>query len=52
MPHFVVDCSQSILQYQSEEKIIEHVHRAASSTDLFDEDQSQGQPFHALVRRQ
>lgn len=38
MPHFVVDCSQSILQSQTEEKIIERVHHAANSTNLFDED--------------
>jgi len=37
MPHFIVDCSQSILQSQTEEKIIDHVHRAANSTNLFDE---------------
>lgn len=37
MPHFVVDCSQSILQSQTEEKIIERVHHAANSTKLFDE---------------
>ena len=37
MPHFVVDCSQSVLQSQTEEEIIDHVHRAANSTSLFDE---------------
>lgn len=37
MPHFVIDCSQGILQFQTEEEIIERVHRAASSTGLFDE---------------
>ena len=37
MPHFVVDCSQSILQSQAEEKLIARVHRAAKSTNLFDE---------------
>lgn len=37
MPHFIVDCSQSILQSQPEEKIIACVHRAANSTNLFDE---------------
>ena len=37
MPHFVVDCSQSILESHSEEQIIECVHRAANSTALFDE---------------
>lgn len=38
MPHFVVDCSQDILQRRTEGQIIEHVHRAACSTGLFDED--------------
>ena len=38
MPHFVVDCSQGVLQSRSEEQIIEHIHRIAFSTGLFDED--------------
>lgn len=37
MPHFIVDCSQSILGSHTEEQIIERVHRAANSTQLFDE---------------
>ena len=37
MPHFVIDCSQSILQSKTEEQVIERVHRAATSTNLFDE---------------
>lgn len=37
MPHFVVDCSQSILQTQTEEQLVDRVHRAANSTRLFDE---------------
>ncbi len=37
MPHFVVDCSQGILQFHTEEQIVERVHRAANSTNLFDE---------------
>lgn len=37
MPHFVVDCSQSILRSQSEEQIIERVHRAAHASNLFEE---------------
>ena len=37
MPHFIVDCSQSILQSQTEEEIIARVHRAANSTNLFEE---------------
>jgi 5-carboxymethyl-2-hydroxymuconate isomerase len=37
MPHFVVDCSQGILQFHAEDRIIERMHRVASSTGLFDE---------------
>lgn len=37
MPHFVVDCSQSILQAQNEEQLVDRVHRAANSTGLFEE---------------
>ncbi|PCJ34624.1 MAG: 5-carboxymethyl-2-hydroxymuconate isomerase [Moraxellaceae bacterium] len=37
MPHFLVDCSKSIFTLHSEEKIIEQVHLAAKSTDLFNE---------------
>lgn len=37
MPHFVVDCSYSILQHQFEEDIIARVHGAAHATGLFDE---------------
>jgi 5-carboxymethyl-2-hydroxymuconate isomerase len=37
MPHFVIDCSKSILQSKTEEQVIERVHHAATSTNLFDE---------------
>ena len=37
MPHFVVDCSQGILQIHDEESIIARLHRVASSTGLFEE---------------
>lgn len=37
MPHFIVDCSQSILQSQTQEEIIARVHHAANSTNLFEE---------------
>lgn len=37
MPHFVVDCSQNILQLHAEEEIVARVHRAANSTSLFEE---------------
>ena len=38
MPHFVVDCSDSVLQSHTEDQIIDRIHRAAYSTGLFDED--------------
>ena len=37
MPHFVIDCSVSILDSHSEEQIIEQVHLVAYSTKLFEE---------------
>lgn len=37
MPHFVLDCSESVLEIHTEEYIIEQVHIAANSTKLFDE---------------
>ena len=37
MPHFIVDCSESIFESHPEEKIIEQVHLAAKSTELFNE---------------
>jgi len=37
MPHFVVDCSRTILQFHTEEEIIQRVHHAANSSTLFDE---------------
>ncbi len=37
MPHFLVDCSESIFKLHSEENIIEKVHLAAKSTELFNE---------------
>ena len=35
MPHFIIDCSESILKSHSEEEIIEQVHISAVSTKLF-----------------
>lgn len=35
MPHFVLDCSQQILELKSPESIIQKVYDTASSTDLF-----------------
>lgn len=37
MPHFLADCSESIFKLRSEEEIIETVHLAAKSTELFNE---------------
>ncbi|MFC5568720.1 5-carboxymethyl-2-hydroxymuconate Delta-isomerase [Lysobacter yangpyeongensis] len=37
MPHFVVECSRSILQYQPEEAILQRLHEAAVASGLFDE---------------
>jgi 5-carboxymethyl-2-hydroxymuconate isomerase len=37
MPHFLVDCSESIFKLHTEEKIIEQVHLTAKSTELFNE---------------
>jgi 5-carboxymethyl-2-hydroxymuconate isomerase len=37
MPHFVVDCSQGILQLRNEEEILARLHRAVNSTGLFEE---------------
>jgi 5-carboxymethyl-2-hydroxymuconate isomerase len=35
MPHFIIDCSKSILKLHSAEEIIEQVHISAVSTQLF-----------------
>lgn len=35
MPHFVLDCSQQILELKSPESIIQKVYDTARSTDLF-----------------
>ena len=37
MPHFVVDCSKSILSSHDGEAITKEVHKAANSTGLFSE---------------
>lgn len=37
MPHFIVDCSQGILQQHGEEEILARLHRAVNATGLFDE---------------
>lgn len=35
MPHFVIDCSENILQIHSPEEILREVHNAAEATGLF-----------------
>lgn len=37
MPHFVVDCSQGVLQIHNDESIITRLHRVASASGLFEE---------------
>lgn len=37
MPHFVVDCSQGLLRIHNQESIIARLHRAVSSSGLFEE---------------
>ncbi len=36
MPHFVIDCSENIIQEKSPEVIMQKVYDAAESMDLFD----------------
>lgn len=36
MPHFIVDCSESILESYDEEYIIEQLYLVADDSDLFD----------------
>jgi 5-carboxymethyl-2-hydroxymuconate isomerase len=38
MPHFILDCSESILKIQTEEQILKEVFLVAASTGLFSED--------------
>lgn len=37
MPHFVMDCSETVLKSHDEEYIIEQIHLVANSTGLFNE---------------
>jgi 5-carboxymethyl-2-hydroxymuconate isomerase len=37
MPHFVIDCSQSITKIQNPKDILEAVHMTANATGLFEE---------------
>lgn len=39
MPHFVIDCSEHILNIQQEEQIIKKIHTVAVSTGLFTENE-------------
>lgn len=38
MPHFIIDCSENILELQDPRKVIEAVFETAFSTGLFDKD--------------
>ena len=37
MPHFVLDCSDSVLTHHSEDHILKSVHEVANASGLFDE---------------
>ncbi|WP_440056885.1 5-carboxymethyl-2-hydroxymuconate Delta-isomerase (plasmid) [Pseudoalteromonas sp. T1lg65] len=37
MPHFIMDCSESVLDSYSEEFLIEQIHEVANASGLFDE---------------
>ena len=37
MPHFIIDCSQSILTHHDEDTINEQIHHTANTSDLFAE---------------
>lgn len=37
MPHFIVDCSQALLEQSSEQDILQRLHDAVNATGLFDE---------------
>ena|SRR5690349_9642885 len=38
MPHFILDCSETILDDYSEEQLLAQIHAVAQATGLFDED--------------
>ena len=37
MPHFIIDCSASVLNSHDEDYILHQIHRVANATGLFDE---------------
>ena len=37
MPHFVIDCSEQVLGFHSEENIMQQIHAVANSSKLFNE---------------
>ncbi|RKE98906.1 5-carboxymethyl-2-hydroxymuconate Delta-isomerase [Ichthyenterobacterium magnum] len=37
MPHFVIDCSQHILEIKEPQAILQEVHQAANDSNLFEE---------------
>jgi 5-carboxymethyl-2-hydroxymuconate isomerase len=38
MPHFILDCSESVFEEHAEEQILEQVYLVARATQLFNED--------------
>ena len=38
MPHFILDCSERVLEEYSEEQILEQIHLVANSAQLFNEE--------------
>src|SRR5690349_6745088 len=38
MPHFILDCSDTVLEDHTEEDILAQIHAVAHATGLFDED--------------
>lgn len=53
MPHFILDCSENILELQEPRKVLEAVFETAFSTGLFDRDDIKVRlnPFkHSLVQ--
>ncbi|MGK2236493.1 MAG: 5-carboxymethyl-2-hydroxymuconate isomerase [Pseudomonadota bacterium] len=49
MPHFIIDCCESVLKFHNEEVILEQIHCVAHSTGLFDEGDSKNKPIQNLL---
>jgi len=46
MPHFVVDCSESLLAVHDGDTICQNVHAAANASDLYISDLEKGTAFN------